>query len=358
MLKKFLEKFKTKKFNWADARYLLSFENDDWDSFFNEIGSYRFETLQEAKALKFYTPGKSFPSISVTGNSCDLNCKHCDRKYLSNMLQAETEEKFKNALNYCIDHNSVGALISGGCTSYGKVPIEKYKDIILDFKRKNKKFFLNSHVGLISYSEARSLKESGIDTVSFDLNLDSKVIQDVFNLDFKIEDYIESYDALLEAGLRVIPHVLIGARFGKIARELDAIKVLSENPPELLVFIGMIPPRTNGEMDQNFELLTPESMAKFFLISKVFLPSTLLSLGCMRPKGKFSFDLERWSILSGANHIVMPTAKTIKWAKQENFKIEYYSACCVIPSEFEPYAQAIDSRGALKYPDLLSRKHF
>ena len=222
MLEEILEKIKTKKINWADARYLLSSDNEDWDYFFNEIGSYRFETLKEPKTLKFYTPGKSFPSISVTGESCDLSCQHCDRKYLSNMLQAETEEKFKNALNYCIDNNSVGALISGGCTTYGKVPIDKYKDIILDFKKKNKNFFLNSHVGLITYTEARALKESGIDAVSFDLNLDPKVIQDVFNLDFKIDDYIRSYDALLESGLMVVPHILLGARFGKIARELDS----------------------------------------------------------------------------------------------------------------------------------------
>ena len=357
MLEEILEKIKTKKFNWADARHFLSFDNGDWDSFFNEIGSYRSNILNKPKALKIYTPGKSFPSISVTGSQCDLNCQHCDRKYLTNMLQAETEEKFKDALNYCIDHNSVGALISGGCTSYGKVPIDKYKDIIRDFKKKNKNFYLNSHVGLITYSEARSLKESGIDTVSFDLNLDPKVIQDVFNLNFKIEDYISSYDALLEAGLRVIPHILIGARFGKIARELDAIKVLNQNQPELLVFIGMIPPRIHGEMDPNFELISPESIAKFILISKIFLPSTVLSLGCMRPKGNFSFDLERWSILSGASHVVMPSAKTIKWLKQENFDIEYFNACCVIPSEFEPYAKATDSQGTLKYPDLLHRKH-
>lgn len=357
MLEEILDKYKTKKFNWADARHFLSYNTENWDSFFNEIGSYRFNILNEPKTLKFYTPGKTFPSISVTGGYCDLNCKHCDRKYLSNMLQAETEEKFKDALNYCIDHNSVGALISGGCTSFGKVPIGKYKDIIHEFKKKNKNFYLNSHVGLISYSEARSLKESGIDTVSYDLNLDPKVIQDVFNLDFKIVDYINSYDALLEAGLRVIPHILIGARFGRIARELDAIKVLNQNQPELLVFIAMIPPRKNGEMDPNFELINSETIAKFFLISKIFLPSTVLSLGCMRPKGKFSFDLERWSILSGASHVVMPSQQTIKWAKQENFKIEYYNACCVIPNEFEPYAKAIDSRGTLEYPDLMRRKH-
>jgi hypothetical protein len=357
MLEEILEKIKTKKFNWADARHLISYDNEDWDSFFIEIGSYRFNILKEPKTLKIYTPGKSFPSISVTGNDCDLSCQHCDKKYLSNMLQAETEEKFKSALNYCLDNNSVGALISGGCTSYGKVPINRYKDIIKDFKTKNKNFYLNSHVGLISYPEARTLKESGIDTVSFDLNLDPVVIQDVFNLDFKIEDYIKSYDALLEAGLRVIPHILIGARFGKIARELDAIKVLAQNQPELLVFIGMIPPRIHGEIDPDFELLSPESIAKFFLISKIFLPSTLLSLGCMRPKGKFSFDLERWSILSGANNVVMPSQKILKWAKQENFEIEYYNACCVVPSEFEPYAKALDTRGTLEYPDLMRRKH-
>ncbi|MHA1854425.1 MAG: radical SAM protein [Promethearchaeota archaeon] len=358
MLEEILEKIKAKKFNWADARHFLSIsENEDWNSFFNQLGIYRFENLHEKKKIKIYTPGKEFPSISVTGNYCALNCKHCDRKYLSGMLQAGSETRFKDALNYCIDHNSVGALISGGCTPSGKVPIEKYKDIIHEFKKKNNKFYLNSHVGLISYSEARDLKESGIDTVSYDLNLDPIVIHDVFNLDFKIQDYINSYDALLEAGLRVIPHILIGARFGRIARELDAIKVLFQNQPELLVFIAMIPPRKKGKIDPSFELLSPENIAKFFIIAKMFLPKTTLSLGCMRPKGNFSFDLERWAIQAGANHVVMPTMQTIKWVKSENFEIEFFDACCVIPKEFEPYAKAKDAHGTLKYPDLLHRSH-
>jgi uncharacterized radical SAM superfamily protein len=54
-------------------------------------------------------------SISVTGTVCSLNCKHCGRHYLEDMLPLSESEK--------IPSGTKSLLISGGSTLEGKVPI-------------------------------------------------------------------------------------------------------------------------------------------------------------------------------------------------------------------------------------------
>ena len=356
LLKNYYSKFISRNFNWVDARKLLEEPSDrDWDGFFNKIGDYRFNQLKEKKILKAYTPGKIFPAISVTGTECELSCEHCDRKYLGSMVQAGTDTEFIKNLNENVEKGAIGALISGGCTSTGKVPILKYDTLLKEFKENNE-FYLNSHVGLVSQAEAYALKECGIDNVSFDMILDQEAISELFHLPNTVEDYISSYNALLKANLRVTPHILIGARFGKIAREIDAIKLLSENNPELLVFIAMIPPKKEGIMDSRFHLLSPSEIARVIFIAKIFLPDSIFSLGCMRPKGKWSKELERWAIQAGASRMEIPSQATLKWVKSMDFKIAYFGACCAINEEFEPYAESFDIRGNLKHPTKLPKK--
>ncbi|WP_371803759.1 hypothetical protein [Candidatus Lokiarchaeum ossiferum] len=356
ILEQYYSKYINQTFTWADARKLLKEPSDlDWDGFFNKIGSYRFNQLKEKKILKAYTPGKNFPAISVTGTDCELNCEHCDKKYLGSMIQAGTESDLIMNLNSKVEKGAIGALISGGCTSTGKVPILKYDSLLKDFKENNP-FYLNSHVGLVSQPEAFALKECGIDNVSFDMILDQKSISELFHLQNTVEDYISSYNALLTANLRVTPHILIGARFGKIARELDVLKLLAANNPKLLVFIAMIPPRKEGIMDSRFHLLTPSEISRIIFIAKIFLPQSSFSLGCMRPKGKWSKELERWAIQAGASRMEIPSQATLKWARSEEFLITYFGACCAINEEFEPYAEAFDIRGNLKNPAKLPKK--
>ena len=83
----------------------------------------------------------------------------------------------------------------------------------------------------------------------------------------------------------------------------------------------------------------------------------------MRPKGKFSKELERWTIQAGAIRMEIPSQATLKWAKAENFEISYYGACCAISKDFEPFAEAEDIRSRERdkrdqgpHQDLLGRR--
>ena len=58
------------------------------DISFSMPGMIRFET-------SFYTAINyhRFPSISVTGEKCQLNCEHCHGKILANMIPATNPER-------------------------------------------------------------------------------------------------------------------------------------------------------------------------------------------------------------------------------------------------------------------------
>ncbi|MHA1610988.1 MAG: hypothetical protein ACTSYU_02955, partial [Promethearchaeota archaeon] len=268
---------------------------------------------------------------------------------------AETPEDLKDTFDKLIKRGAVGTLISGGCDAEGKVPLLNFEETILDFKKsvEGKNFFLNSHVGLVTEEDALRIQAMGIDTVSFDLNLDQKVISDLFHLQHTPRQYKDSFRALLKAKVRVIPHILIGADFGKIGKELDALRFLQEisaefsggYTPELIVFIVMIPPRTKGIMDSRFSLITPAEVAKTILIAQSFFPRSELSLGCMRPHGSYSFKMEKWSIQAGAHSVVKPSAKTRRWAETQGYSQRFFAACCLIPSEFEHIAEASSLSG-------------
>lgn len=347
-LNQILKKLLKRTFDWDDAKNLLQFHSDDnWDAFFNAV--FREITLpkkykkshKDSQFLKVYIPGTDFPSISLTGNACALNCEHCDRKYLTSMIPASTPSQLIEVLNNLNNGGKVGTLLSGGCNSEGKVDYSKFIQVIRDFKRSEagKNFFLNSHVGLLTDSEVEKLAEIGIDAVSFDLNLDSEVIHDIFHLQHQPDDYQQTYETLLEYGIQVIPHILIGANFGKIKEELKALQYLRTFEPKVIVFIVMIPPRIQGVIDPRFSLVAPEDVAKLIVISSYFFPDTELSLGCMRPYWNDAFHTEKWAVQAGVLRLVKPTMKTRQWLENESIHIQKLSACCVIPPEFEKLAK-------------------
>ncbi len=348
-----LEKMRAGQLTLEDAEELVNFSGAyEYGAFFNRVAKLFEEQSDKTPKIKIYVPGASFQAISVTGTACELSCAHCDKKYLKNMIQAPSASSFTESLEKLAHNKAVGALISGGSTLDGKVPLLKYAREIKQFKATHE-FYLNSHVGLVSYEEALQLKDIGIDVVSYDLVLDPVVIKDVFHMPHSPEDYINTYQNLKKAGLRVVPHILIGARFGYFAEEFEALKILMGDPPELLVFIVMIPPKntaadTETEKVHTFNLISAALAAKFILASKYLLPQTEFSLGCMRPRGKISIDLEKWAIQGGISRIEIPTRKTIKWLEESGYDIEYYGACCSVSEELESRARIPNITGRVQ----------
>ncbi|MHA1937645.1 MAG: radical SAM protein, partial [Candidatus Thorarchaeota archaeon] len=145
--------------------------------------------MQNDKEIRFYYPSHKFPSVSVTGASCDLMCNHCKGYYLKNMYDVNTPKKLRD---FCIKHESnggVGLLISGGSTKEGKVPMEPFLPT-LRWVKDNTGLILNLHTGMLNKREAENIASTGIDVVSIDLVGSEETLTQVYRLNTSVEEYM------------------------------------------------------------------------------------------------------------------------------------------------------------------------
>ncbi|MCW4031385.1 MAG: radical SAM protein, partial [Candidatus Bathyarchaeota archaeon] len=196
-----------------------------------EVGYFPNRT----KKIRFYAPSfvnyknkffrsshNVFPSISITGSSCFLRCKHCNGKVLDTMVSAITPKELFDVCTKLKNNGAVGCLISGGCLLDGSVPIDKFVETIAQIK-KNLGLIVITHTGVVDFSTAERLKTAGIDAALIDIIGSDETIREVYNLDARVEDYERSLRAFHEVGIPFVPHVLVGLHYGQLKGELKAL---------------------------------------------------------------------------------------------------------------------------------------
>ena len=282
--------------------------------------------------INSYYPGLNFPSISITGNKCALNCKHCNRHYLESMIPATTPQKLLKICNELNEKGATGCLISGGFDNNAKLPFEKFLDVLREIKNSTD-LILNLHTGLITEDLAIKLGEIGIDLVSFDITTDNYIINKIYGLNKSPNDYINSLNWLLESKIRFIaPHICIGLNPKNIMSEFQSLSVIKRINPSIIVLIAFIP--TRGTAMENSPAPTPNFISKIICLTRLMFPKSEISLGCMRPKsGQIKYKIEKYAINSGVSRIVLPARKIINYILSKNYTIKRFNTCCAIPSD-------------------------
>lgn len=325
--------------SWKDYQQILELEDPKKiQKILKE--AYNIKMKNFGNLLKIYFPDKKFPAISITGNNCALNCEHCNEKYLNGMKPIVSNEDLECFLKEHIKDGGVGVLISGGCDEEGAVPLKSFLDTVKKIK-KNNELIINVHTGLLDEDTAKKLAEAKVDIVSFDVNLDREIIQNIYHLDKQVHDYKQAIQVLKKYNLNVIPHICIGLHYGEIHKELEAlefIKKININP-SLIVLIALIPPKKKAT---EFKTPTPYDIAKIASITRFMFPKTEISLGCMRPRRKIKIDVEINAIKSGITRIEMPSPQTLKKLRtyDNDIKFQIFTACCAIPEKYEQIATA------------------
>jgi uncharacterized radical SAM superfamily protein len=87
------------------------------------------------KTKHYCSSTNDFPTISITGNACALNCKHCGGKVLETMNSALTPEKLFELGLKLKKNGAKGCLVSGGCLTDGSVPLDDFVPELERFKR-------------------------------------------------------------------------------------------------------------------------------------------------------------------------------------------------------------------------------
>nr|MDO8114785.1 radical SAM protein [Candidatus Sigynarchaeota archaeon] len=288
------------------------------------------------KRLKCYVPGNDFPAMSVTGDACELRCKHCNERYLHGMIPAETPEKLEKALRGVQASGGSGALISGGSTKDGIVDTRAFLGVLERVKH-DTALQLNMHTGLIDEATARRLHVTGVDTISLDLVGDDATIRDIYGLNKTVADYKRVLRGLMDAGFtnrQIIPHVCIGLNKGTIQGEYNVLDYVSILNPRLIVFIVLIPPKSAtvpGSSD-GFVNVPPVEVSRLIATTRSMFPAAELSIGCMRPGGKVRNEYDVAAFKAGITRIALPTRNLLKMVETLGYGIEYAKNCCAMGS--------------------------
>ncbi|MEM3401828.1 MAG: radical SAM protein [Candidatus Hadarchaeales archaeon] len=273
-------------------------------------------------------PHPFYPTISITGHGCRLDCKHCNRQYLEQMLPCPFPDLLYKTCVKLAERGAKGVLLSGGCNEKGYVPYERFIDAIAAVKKETG-LFLSAHTGLLPENLAAELGRAGVDLVDFDLVGSDETIKNVFGLEKKVEDFVEAMKILKKNVGEVVPHICIGLDGGKIKGEFRAVELAAEINPRLLVFLVLVP--TSRTPFENINPPSPEDVGKIVKWAKEKLPETELALGCMRPKTVRRAEVEISAILNGVRRVVMPSRETLDWAQKNGFQMKRVDACCSVP---------------------------
>jgi len=266
-----------------------------------------------------------FPTVSVTGTACALNCRHCGGKVLQTMHPANTPEKLFKLSSELKQNGALGCLVSGGCLPDGSVPLKQFVPAIEKIKRElGLTVFV--HTGIIDAVTATALKTVGVDAALVDIIGSDETIRKVYNLNVTVKDYAKSLKALQEAGLNFVPHVIVGLHDGELKGEFHALKMILSCKPSAIVVIAFMPIR--GTAMAKVKPPQPADIAKVTATARLMFPETPLVLGCMRPKGKHRAEIDILALKAGANAIAFPSEEAIKYAEKQGYALSFSSYCC------------------------------
>jgi hypothetical protein len=277
------------------------------------------------KTSYYHSSPTDFPTISVTGKSCALKCKHCGGKVLNTMYSAATPEKLFGLCMKLKRKGALGCLISGGCLPDGSVPLGKFIDVIEKVKRELSLTVI-VHTGIIDFNTAERLRNARVDAALIDIIGSDETIREIYRLNLTVKAYEDSLMALHEAGVAFVPHVIVGLHYGELKGELHALEMISKYKPSALVIIAFMP--IHGTKMENVAPPEPLDVAKVLVTARLMFPQTPLALGCMRPKGKHRVKTDILAVKAGVNAIAFPTEEAIKFAEKQGYETAFSSLCC------------------------------
>jgi len=268
---------------------------------------------KHGRNLSLFITSSSFPSVSLTGSRCELNCKHCEGRLLSRLIPADSPEKLEEVARRIARGGAIGMLVTGGCDVNGKVPTATVAESIRRVKQETDLIMI-AHTGFITPDEACALADAGLDGIAFDVVGDAGTVERVYGINATEDDYLQSLKSISDAGIDIFPHVCVGLDFGRLCGELRALELISEIDPTTVVITGLMP--IAG---------TPMSSVK---------PDPYDFAGCAHSSGRDRELIEMLALECGVLRIALPTPGFVRHAEAEGYDIAYFGTCCgVLPRD-------------------------
>ncbi len=266
-----------------------------------------------------------FVPVSVTGSWCALNCEHCEGKLLRHMHHARTPEELLALGRRLHEKHCRGLLVSGGSSPNGQVPLTRFCPAMKQL-REDYGMSIAVHTGLVDEELADGLALAGVERAMMDVMGNEATIRGVYHLDASLEDFDNSLKLMVERGLEVTPHVVIGLQFGELLGEEAALELISRHHVHSLVLV-VINPLAGTAM----EGITPPAAAEIgrvFANSRRLFPATPVILGCARPGGEHKFETDKYALEAGLNGIAYPAQGIVSLAQKKGLKAIVSEYCC------------------------------
>jgi uncharacterized radical SAM superfamily protein len=305
-------------------QWLTEAREISWKNFGRRIRFYA-PSFMYYRSERFCSSPSAFPSISVTGSSCALKCKHCGGKVLNTMLPAMSPQQLIEVCRDIKAKGGLGCLISGGCLPDGSVPLDRFVDAIAEVK-KTLGLTVVVHTGVVDAELAGRLADAGVDAALIDVLGSDETIREIYQLNVSVADYDRSLRVLHESGIPLVPHVLVGLHYGKLKGEFEAIEMISRYSPSAVIIIALMP--IHGTPMEKATPPKPADIARVIVAARLKLPKIPLVLGCMRPKGKHKTETDVLAVEAGVNAIAFPAEHAIKLAESMHIETSFSSLCC------------------------------
>jgi uncharacterized radical SAM superfamily protein len=267
----------------------------------------------------------AFPAFSITAGVCALNCKHCRASILKPMIPTGDPDAFEAMVAAMIATQGLrGFLLSGGSNLRNEVPFERYLPAIRRLKDAHPSLEILVHTALVDAARARALKAAGVDVAMLDVIGAQETIREVYHLDRPVQDFEASLAHLVDAGLTVVPHIVIGLHFGRLVGEAHALEMIARHRTAAAILVVLMP----AFADPGFGAVDPLEAAAFFGEARRTLASRQLLLGCARPHGADRVTLDVAAILAGFDGVAYPADEAVQAARRLGRPFEHRLACC------------------------------
>jgi len=291
--------------------------------------------------FRAYYVWPDFPSISMSGAACALNCRHCGRVYLNDMVPADTPEMLVKVCEQLASEGARGILLSGGCDRQGRMlKLEAMLPAI--GKAHDAGLIIKLHTGFVDRRMARKIADAGVDIASMEMVGDKSTAKRVFGLDATAEDYLDTFVNLWDAGIpHICPHVCVGLHDGKLKGELTALNLLETSiRPSTIAIIVLRP--TKGTKLADIRPPSGEDVERVVAHARKLFPKTKLILGALRPRGselkggmRERLDIELGALDGGIDGAEVPSKEMLAEAVSRGCEIKRVQAYGVLPVEYE-----------------------
>lgn len=280
----------------------------------------------EVEGLEPCRVSRRFPAFSITGPACALNCRHCQAGILAPMIPATSPADLDRLARQGIERDGMaGFLLSGGSNKRNEVPFERWLPVVKALKRDHPHLEIAVHTGLADARRAGLLADAGVDVAMLDIIGDDETVRQVYHLDRPAADFAASLRELLAAGLRTVPHVVVGLHFGRLKGEALALQAIADSAADTVIIVVVMPAfAAPGAFVQPGLAET----ARLFVQARTMLDGRRLLLGCARPHGRDRLHYDVSALLAGFDGVAYPAEGVTELARELGRPADQIMACC------------------------------